>query len=278
MKEYLVNEKTTLKKFTDNNSPQASFFFNRMLKAKDIRINGVKVSKDCQVEEGDRIAYYMTKEQESKSSHILVYEDENIIVCDKESGVNSEALYRELCEKGECYFIHRLDRNTMGLMIFAKNRDAERELLSAFKNRKLDKRYYALSFGRFPKKSDVLTAWLKKDEKKSLVSVSLKEGRGEKIMTGYNLLSSETTDLGDEVSLAEIELLTGKTHQIRAHLAFIGCPIVGDEKYGDGEKNKKYNAVRQCLLSHSLTVYAQGCLSYLSGKSFFSSRKLHVGK
>ena len=140
-------------------------------------------------------------------------------------------------------------------------------MLDAFKQRRVEKRYHALCFGKFPKKTDVLTAYLKKDGARSLVYVTDKPTKGgEKIITEYAVLN----EYEDGTTRAEITLHTGKTHQIRAHLAHIGCPIVGDMKYGDSAKNKAKNMARQCLVAKSLSLTMQGKYAYLGEKTWIS--------
>ncbi len=264
-------EKTTLKEFTDNNYAQGSFFWNYLLKNKEIKVNGKKVGVNVELEVGDEVDYYLTKKQEEKPAFYIVYEDENILVVDKESGVNSEAVFAHLKRQRECYFIHRLDRNTKGLLVFALNEKAEMELLFSFKERLAQKIYFALCFGVFSKKREVLTAYLKKDTKKSLVKIFAEpKTNTEKILTEY-----EVVEKNGEVNKVKVWLHTGKTHQIRAHLAFIGCPIVGDMKYGLQDKNKQYAVSRQQLLSYSLTLNGLKELKYLNGKEFISRFELN---
>ncbi len=267
MKEFTVREDTTLKTFTDNYYAQASFCFRTLLKAREIRVNGARVSADMPLKQGDVVRYFLTPKQESRAAFSVVYEDGNVIVADKESGVNSEAVFSALGERGETYFIHRLDRNTAGLLIFAKNAEAEGELLSAFRDRRVEKIYLARVVGCPKEKHAVCTAYLKKDAAVSRVRVSSKPV-GEKIITEY-----EVVERG-ETSLLRVTLHTGKTHQIRAHLAFLGCPIVGDEKYGDGAYNRAHNAVRQKLVAKRLTLHCAGALAYLDGRSFLSSHEV----
>ena len=140
MKEFIVDKGQSLKEFTENTYAQGSFFWNVLLKNKDIKVNGEKTGKDILLRTGDRVAYYLTKKQEEKPAFHIVYEDENILVVDKESGVNSEAVFSSLKAKRECYFIHRLDRNTQGLLVFALNGKMEKALLDAFKTRKVEKK------------------------------------------------------------------------------------------------------------------------------------------
>ena len=264
MKKFIVDENTTLKKFTDNVSPQASFYFRSLLKAREIKVNKAKVSTDVSLKKGDEVEYYLTPSQEKKEFYSVVYEDENVLIVDKESGVNSEAVFTSLGQIP----IHRLDRNTSGLLILAKNNAAEEELISAFRERRVEKVYHALVIGKMPKMHAVEEAYLKKDEKSALVKISAKP-IGEKIVTEYEVLEER-----EGSSLLKITLHTGKTHQIRAHMAFLGHPVVGDEKYGDSEYNKKVHATRQKLLAKRLTLYTDGVLSYLNGKTFESEKDL----
>lgn len=250
MKEFVVSESQSLKEFTDNTYPQGSLYFNRLLKEKEIKVNGAKVSSNVRVKRGDVVSYYLTKRQEEKELFTISYEDDEVLLVDKDSGVNAEAVFSTLQRAGECYFIHRLDRNTQGLIIFAKTKRAESVLLGAFRQRTVKKHYEALCFGSFPKAKDTLEAYLQKNEKEALVTVS-KKPIGEKIVTEYEVLEKR-----GEMTRVKVILHTGKTHQIRAHLSFIGCPVVGDEKYGDNELNQKFALKRQCLISKELTFFS----------------------
>ena len=264
MKKFIVDENTTLKKFTDNTCPQASFYFRTLLKAREIKVNKVKVSADIPLKKGDEVEYYLTPSQGKKEFYSVVYEDENVLIVDKESGVNSEAIFVSLGQIP----VHRLDRNTSGLLVLAKSNAAEEELISTFRERRVEKVYHALVIGRMSKSHAVEEAYLKKDEKSALVKISSKP-IGEKIVTEYEVLENR-----GECSLLKITLHTGKTHQIRAHMAFLGHPVVGDEKYGNSEYNKKVHATRQKLLAKQLTLYTGGALSYLNGKTFLSEKNL----
>ena len=268
MIELIVDKAQTLKTFTENNCAQASFFWSQLLKNKEIKINGKKVGEDAPLRAGDRVCYYLTKKQEEKNAYVPVYTDENVVIVDKESGVNAEAVFAGLSREysGNCRFIHRLDRNTRGLMAFALNGEAERELLSAFKEKTATKIYHALCLGGFKKESGILTAYLKKDAERSLVRIfDSPAADSEKIVTEYKVLERR-----GETNKVEVTLHTGKTHQIRAHLAHIGCPVVGDMKYGDNRANKALNAARQQLVAKYLSFTFTGKLSYLNGRIFVS--------
>ena len=266
MVQLIADKKQSLKQFTENNYAQAAFFWNYLLKNREIKVNGIRVSTDVTLETGDVVTYFLTKKQTGKPAFYIVYEDENFLIVDKESGVNSEAVFAALQRERTCYFIHRLDRNTKGLMAFALHERAEKALLQAFKERQAEKKYHALCFGNFGKNADVLTAYLKKDAEKSIVKVFDEPRLGaEQIVTEYRIL-----ERFDGYTKVEVTLHTGKTHQIRAHLAHIGCPIVGDMKYGLNAENKAKNVSRQCLVAKSLRFFLSGEFGYLNDREWTS--------
>lgn len=271
MKKFLVQRAQSLRDFTDETYPQGSFAFSRLLREREVRVNGERVGKNVPLAAGDEVTYFTSPKEEARPFYREVYRDENILVADKFAGVNAEGLYYAL--RGECgaRFIHRLDRNTSGLMAFALNDGAEQELLSAFRERRAEKIYEALCFYPFQKQAETLTAYLKKDEKSAHVRVFSRPCPGaERIRTEYAVKENF-----GEYSRVEIRLHSGKTHQIRAHMAFIGHPVVGDEKYGDEALNKKYRVARQVLVAKKLSFRFAGELSYLNGRVFesgFSAR------
>ena len=250
MKKFTVKTPSLLRDFTDAVYPQGSFYYSALLKSGDIRVNGVKVRSNLPLKAGDEVVYYTTPKMEQKPSHSLIYGGQSFVVCDKFSGVSTEALASEL----NLSPVHRLDRNTTGLIIFAKTKEAEGEFLRLFKEHKITKNYIAVCENNFKSPAADMTAYLYKDEKKGQVTISALPAKGYvPIRTGYRVLESR-----GELAMVRITLHTGKTHQIRAHMAYIGCPVLGDEKYGDAELNKKYSARRQQLNSNELAFSFDG--------------------
>lgn len=219
----------------------------------------------------------------------IVYEDENILLLNKREGLlvhedsheYSDTLIlrvqRYLYEKGEyrpddehCFapaLANRIDRNTCGIVIAAKNAEALRILNEKIKHREIDKKYLCLVHGNFRQKQGFLQAYLAKQETKNLVRIfdSPAPGRLE-IKTGYRVLHQK-----NNISLLEIDLLTGRTHQIRAHMAHIGHPLVGDGKYGKNAEDKKRGFQHQALCSYYLNFAFStdaGLLNYLCARSF----------
>lgn len=206
----------------------------KALRKKDILVNDVRVKDNITLFAGDNVTVYITDNYLFKQVNIeIVFEDDNIIVVNKPSGIevvdgNSETL-TSLLEKqinASVFPCHRLDRNTSGLVLFAKNENALNILLEKFKNKEISKFYKCKVYGIPKKNSATLEAYLFKDNKKSMVYIYDKPKTGSvKIITSYKILK---TDSKQNTSTLEVELHTGKTHQIRAHLAHIGHPIIGD--------------------------------------------------
>lgn len=279
MKEIIVNKRYHEKKLNKvilERVPNINYpTFCKLLRKKDIKINGKRINKDILVYENDKIEIYLPKElEETKINLDKVYEDENILVINKPAKIEvtgSNSL-TEIINKQytNCEFkpqpCHRIDRNTTGLVLFAKNKEALEILLEKFKKHEIEKHYLALVYGIPNKKEERLEAYLFKDNKKSQVYISdiFKKGY-QKIITRYTVLEKRK----DNTAVLDVEIETGRTHQIRAHLAHIGYPIIGDGKYGKNEINKQFGKKYQMLCSYKLKFHFQsesGILAYLNGK------------
>lgn len=272
----------------------------KYVRIKRIKVNGKRAEISTRLNVGDVVDLYINDEFLEKKETVydfmsagksisIVYEDENIILLNKKVGLLShpdETEYvdtlitrvkRYLFEKGEYKpedetsfapaLVNRIDRNTSGIVICAKTATALRVLNQKMKDRELHKLYLCVVHGKPEKKTDTIEGYLVKDEKMNKVFVSKKQQNGGKLIrTKYTVLG-----YSDGLSLLEIDLLTGRTHQIRAHMASIGHPLLGDGKYGNNKQNKESGYKKQCLCSYKLifdfTTDAEE-LSYLNGKEF----------
>ena len=303
MKEFIINQNDSgqrVDKFLQKavkRLPQSLMY--KYLRTKRIKLNGKKCEISTKLQFGDKMELYINDEffderienefMAAPANLNIVYEDENILLIDKKNGlvvheddeqtvdtlINRVKHY--LFDKGEYNpleessfapsLCNRLDRNTGGIVIAAKNAESLRILNQKIKDRELEKRYLCVTVCLPPKDSDTATAYLEKDETKNQVFVSDKKtSKNKTIITKYTVIAKK-----GQLALLDVDLITGRTHQIRAHLAHLGCPILGDGKYGLNNINKEYNIKTQALYSYKLTfkfTTDSGILSYLDSKSF----------
>ena len=290
-------DKFLLKKFKTMPKKMAYMYIRK----KCVKVNGKKSTPEVMLKENDLLTFYIKDEffdniQEENYEFLkapknlkIIYEDENIILLDKKPGVivHQDKSYHFDClllriqhylyDNGEynpkeenCFapaLVNRIDRNTGGIVIGAKNAESLRILNQKMKDRELHKFYLCLLINKPKKDNAILSDYLIKNEKTNKVTVLRNEKQGaKKILTKYSVLKTN-----NNLTLCEVELLTGRTHQIRAHMSSIGCPILGDNKYGNKKLNQKYSLSKQCLYSYKLAfdfTTDSGILSYLDKKDF----------
>jgi len=279
-------------------------FIYKMIRKKNIKLNGKRAQIDTILAKGDTVQLYLSDETiekfrgedeiiKSTFKPKIVYEDNNIILMNKPVGILShsekknsydnmvDSMINYLYLKGEYNpklektfvpaICNRLDRNTSGIIIGAKNSQTLRLINEALRNNYIDRYYKTIVIGEI-KEEKIIEGYLTKDGELNKVEVSKKEDEDSKeISTRIKPLITKS-----EYSLLEIQLLTGRTHQIRAHLAYIGHPIIGDFKYGNRQINeyfkKKFGLKNQIL--HGYKVIFNGLdkpLNYLNQREFTSS-------
>ncbi|MCL1830579.1 MAG: RluA family pseudouridine synthase, partial [Oscillospiraceae bacterium] len=276
----------------------------RYLRTGHIKVNGKKIKADYRLKRGDKISLYFSDEffevKEEKlgflnASRILkiIYQDKNIAILQKESGLLSHSdistdddtlinrFLRHLYEKGEYdpsivssftpALCNRLDKDTEGLVIAAKTPKALRELNLMIRNQHIIKEYLAVVSAK-PPKDGIYYAYLKDNPSagaKGVVVSDKEDDRSKQIMTGIQSIYADRN-----LYVVRVELITGRKHQIRAHLAHLGCPVLGDVLYGDKQLARKYTVDSQILMSHKVSFSLANhsadypTLKYLDGRSY----------
>ena len=241
-----------------------------MLKRKDVLVDGVRQNKDVELLGGEKIRCYFDSKQ-LKNKYEIVYDDENVVIVNKFCGIEvcdgEENVEKQLNASGvKCWAVHRIDRNTEGLVLFAKNILSKNILEKAIKDKSQIKKTYVCEVVGSPKFEHIIDEkYLVKDAKKSVVKIYPNEVVGAyKIVTEFKVLKRL-----ENSTVLNATLFTGRTHQIRAHLSFLGYPIVGDGKYGDYEANRKLRAKTQHLTAARIEFcLKEETLAYLNDKRF----------
>ena len=253
----------------------------RVFSARDVRLDNVRAARDRIVRGGEALRIWLPESVSAVSpapALSVVYEDDDLLLVNKQAGISVESdahggvTLTDLCadyagQKDPDAFrpaaCHRLDNRTCGLCLFAKNQEALDILQDVFRNRTLEKHYICLVRGIMKPPAAVCSAWLIKDARQAKVRIVDRPGQGARpITTGYETLESGA------VSRLRVHLITGRTHQIRAHLAALGHPILGDDLYGDREFNRREKARSLKLCAVSLKLDTKGLLPAVDGREF----------
>ena len=286
MKSFIVNKNHKSTKLVDiilEEYPTLSFgVLSKAFRKKDVKVNGKRVSGETTVKLNDLIEIYIIDsffEKDDIFSFEIVYEDDNILIVNKPQGLivhsdtkeTKDTLINKINEylkekKQSAKLCHRIDRNTGGIVISAKNEEALKCIKEKLNSNEIEKYYICEVYGIPKKKSALLKAHLTKNAKTGMVYVNERpEKNSLEILTEYKVFKEKK-----DTSILEIKLLTGRTHQIRAHLAYMGHQIIGDGKYGKNEINKLFKKKKQQLWAYKIVFnLSSPCLlSYLNDRIF----------
>ena len=245
------------------------------LKRRDVRVNGARSGADAVVRGGDALALYLDARWMEPKAEVL-FSDDRLIVAVKpqglpvdadRDGVGADTLLSRLRRRWpEARLCHRLDAQTGGIVLAAADDAVWQQAFEAFRDhRGLRKEYAALALGRFEKSEGTLEAWLVKDARRSEVRVLRRQAPGARpITTRYRVLAERAPGL----YRMALEPVTGRTHQLRAHMADFGHPLLGDDRYGDRAANRRYPGVKLCLWHERLTLLSDCALADYAGRAF----------
>ncbi|MGN0707923.1 MAG: pseudouridine synthase [Faecalibacterium sp.] len=279
---------------------------NKALRENKIKLNGKKQPLSTRVMAGDEIKLFILDDILDAGQHVdgpawknarcpaqIVYDCPQILIVNKPAGLsvdgpeddtllnrallylNGQGEYNEnsLYQPSLC---HRLDTGTSGLVIIAKTPEAEQLFLEAIKERQIQKTYLCVTFGRPTPPDGTLGGYLLKDADRGMVKIVEEKLPGAKdVETRY-----ETIAVSGRLALLKVRLITGRTHQIRAHMSSIGCPILGDSKYGNNAANRELKLKYQALCAWELVMpsFSQPDFAFLSGKTFRAPKPWYYGQ
>ena len=244
-------------------------------KRRDVKVNGARQGRDFPVRGGDALQLYIEDKLLAQPLE-TVYDDGRLVACVKPQGlpvdvdrgeIGADTLLTRLrAVHPDAALAHRLDAGTGGIVLAGADPETLEALLQCFQQHRLRKRYIAVVAGDLPQREGVYCDHLVKDARQSLVRVTAQpvRGRSKPIETRWQMLAT----LPNGLKRVALEPVTGRTHQLRAHMAFHGQPILGDDKYGDRALNRRHPQKYPCLWCEALTLEGGAGLEPYAGQTF----------